>query len=818
MSPNLLDAALRFASLGWAVFPCEPCGKVPIGRLVPHGVKDASTDEATIRAWWADTPDANIGLACGEPSGVDVLDLDVPHDDQTDDGLTTLTRYEAVHGQIRPLTSVTGRGGNHLFFQHRPGARNRVKTLPGCDVRTTGGYVVLPPSVHETGNTYAWMFGIEPDGKNVHPWPEWLFALLFPPTPTQDTPAPYVAPPPEVASGYGRGALVKIHAEVAALAKGSRDDRRNAITFSAGRLVAAGLVTAQDAEEAVYGGCVVNGLVEEEGEVAIRKRIKRGLEAGIKKGPRGPAPRPASATSRTSPIADRAPVAPSVTKDDAILLPGAHLTEHGEYIEIGTDDFARAVLSFMPPGVLYRMDREVGRLVGEPGARRFELLDETSMRLLVDGTVRLGRWVKVKAKKDEPEHQALVFAPCTKDLAGLVLSAARSAGGIRVLQQIVSYPVYLPGLVRAKPGWNDEGGVFYDEPPGLARIEPLSPDAAREVLTDLLVDFPFKDPASRDNVIAAMVTLMLRPAIEGPVPFFLAMASLERTGKGKLIDTALGMAVTGATVPPMQVGREESETEKRLTAQILHGTSLLHLDNVPIGEALDSASLASLATAWPNWSGRALGSSTIVVMPNRMVVAMSANNPRATGELVKRTVPIVLAPKNDHPELRDDFVHPDALAYAAERRPKVLAALMGIVEAWIAARKPVAPLRMGGFERWAAVVVSALRYAGCDAVMGNYREWCKAANDENADMEALVEAWAAKHGHDTVTAAQILDLVEKTGTFQNVLAKPTKGGQMVSLARTVLTPLTDRPVGKHVVVRMRSGSSCFYRLDGGLFS
>ena len=812
-----LDAALRLASLGWAVFPCEPKGKAPIGRLVPHGVKDASPDEAAIRAWWGDTPDANIGLACGEPSGVDVLDLDVPKDGVGDDGLGTLTRYEAVHGRIHTLTSITGRGGMHLFFQHRPGAKNRVKTLPGCDVRTTGGYVVLPPSIHETGNAYAWAFGIEPDGKNAHPWPDWLFALLFPPTATPDAPAPYVAPPPEVASGYGRGALVKIHHEVAGLAKGSRDDKRNAITFSAGRLVAAGFVTMQDAEEAVYGGCVVNGLVADEGEVAIRKRIKAGLAAGIKKGPRGPAPRPPSATSRGSPKAERAPVVPSITPDTAILLPGPHTTDQGEYIEVGTDDFTADVLAQLPPGSLYRMDREVGAIVGEPGGRRFQTLDETAMRILVDSKVRLGRWVTVKAKNGQPEHQAVVFLSCHKDAAALVLSAAAEHPSVRQLQQIVSYPVYLPGLVLAQPGWNDAGGVFYDEPPALKGVKPHRDDPIA-VLNDLTVDFPFQDEASRHNIYAGMLTLVLRPAIEGPVPFFLAMASLERTGKGKLIDTTLGVAVTGATVPPMQVGREEAETEKRVTAQVLRGTSLIHLDNVPIGEALDSASLASLATAWPKWSGRLLGSSTMVEVPNRMVVAMSANNPRATGELVKRTVPIILAPKNDHPELRDDFVHPDAIGYATEQRPKVLAAMLGMVENWRDAKRPVAPLRMGGFERWAASVVSILRFNGAAQVMENYRTWCRAANDENADMEALVEAWAAKHRHDTVTAAQVLDLVEKTGTFQNVLAKPTKGGQMVSLARSVLTPLTDRPVGKYVVRRAKSGNSAVYRLDGGLFS
>ncbi len=252
--PAMLDAALRYAALGWAIFPIEPKGKAPLGRLVPHGFQDASADEAKVRAWWGAAPDANIGLACGEASGVDVLDLDVPHDGETADGLATLSRYEAVHGQIRTLTSITGRGGMHLFFKHRPGAKNRVKTLPGCDVRTTGGYVVLPPSVHETGNVYAFAFGVVPGPASAQEWPGWLFELLFPPDAPKEAPAPYVPPPPELSSGYGRAALVKIHHEVAGLPKGRRDDKRNAITFSLGRLVAAGIVTMEDAESAVYQG------------------------------------------------------------------------------------------------------------------------------------------------------------------------------------------------------------------------------------------------------------------------------------------------------------------------------------------------------------------------------------------------------------------------------------------------------------------------------------------------------------------------------------------------------------------------------------
>ena len=55
-----LDAALRYAARGWPVFPCR--GKIP---LTPHGFHDASTDAATIEAWWRENPDALISVATG---------------------------------------------------------------------------------------------------------------------------------------------------------------------------------------------------------------------------------------------------------------------------------------------------------------------------------------------------------------------------------------------------------------------------------------------------------------------------------------------------------------------------------------------------------------------------------------------------------------------------------------------------------------------------------------------------------------------------------------------------------------------------------
>jgi hypothetical protein len=55
---------------------CGQPGKHPLGTLVPHGVKDATTNRARILAWWTRHPQANIGLATGHR--FDVLDVDGP--------------------------------------------------------------------------------------------------------------------------------------------------------------------------------------------------------------------------------------------------------------------------------------------------------------------------------------------------------------------------------------------------------------------------------------------------------------------------------------------------------------------------------------------------------------------------------------------------------------------------------------------------------------------------------------------------------------------------------------------------------------------
>ena len=162
--------ARRYAKAGLLVLPlyemrngvcscrnseCFSPGKHP--RL-KHGVKQASSDLASIDQWWAQWPDANVGIATGHI--VCVLDVDLDKD-----GDKSLRWLEVAHGRLpKTWTAVTGGGGRHFFFKMPDEElRNAVKLWkrPGLDFRGTSGYVVAVGSETNKGS-YSWMQDLAP--------------------------------------------------------------------------------------------------------------------------------------------------------------------------------------------------------------------------------------------------------------------------------------------------------------------------------------------------------------------------------------------------------------------------------------------------------------------------------------------------------------------------------------------------------------------------------------------------------------------------------------------------------------------------------
>ena len=138
MQNQKLNAALKYQQAGFSVIPVRK-NKKPYIKWEKYQHEKAS--EKQIREWWKRWPEANLAIVTGEISGVDVVDVD------NEDGLKAINEYLS-ESFVTPI-SKTPAGGFHFYFKHRAGLSNGVRIIEGCDLRTSGGYVLAPPSYAE---------------------------------------------------------------------------------------------------------------------------------------------------------------------------------------------------------------------------------------------------------------------------------------------------------------------------------------------------------------------------------------------------------------------------------------------------------------------------------------------------------------------------------------------------------------------------------------------------------------------------------------------------------------------------------------------
>jgi putative DNA primase/helicase len=288
---------------------------------------------------------------------------------------------------------------------------------------------------------------------------------------------------------------------------------------------------------------------------------------------------------------------------------------------------------------------------------------------------------------------------------------------------------------------------------------------ARKALGELLEvvrDFPFRGETDRHGWVAGVLTPLAR-SLMPCVPAFVFSGNTPAVGKGLATDI-IALITMGRRMTATPHAWEDEEVRKRILSFALAGDAEILIDNVPNGGTVGWPSLDAALTAGVI-RDRVLGESRMASAPNLMTFYITGNNPVIKGDTCRRTILIRLESPHEHPEDRNDFVHSDLRGWVIAERPRLLAAALTILSAYLRAGCPSQACQsLGSFEEFSHLVRDAIMWAGGEDVCS-----LVAARDPDADPDAdaqvaLLCAW--REYPEGLTAAGALGIVVSKGLFR----------------------------------------------------
>ena len=354
------------------------------------------------------------------------------------------------------------------------------------------------------------------------------------------------------------------------------------------------------------------------------------------------------------------------------------------------------------------------------------------------------------------------------------------------LMGVVEVPVLRPnGTILDKPGYDPESRLYHRPAANLrVTLIPENPtardiEAAVAMLDEVLGEFPYDSPASKANAIGLLLTPIVRPAIEGPIP--LALLDAPQQGSGKtLLGSVISIVATGRPTALMAATESEEEWRKRITSTLRSGASVITIDNIE--GVLKSPSLA-LALTSDVWRDRLLGGNQSIELPQLATWLATGNNIRLGGDMQRRSYWIRLDAQSATPWLGREFKHEDLKGWVAENRGQIIGALLTLARAWFVAGQPApkSSPRLGSYEKWSTVIGGVLETAGVSGFLGNLESLYSFADEEAEDWASFLEALYADQGAKPFTTADLAENLvvdEKLrGALPDGLAADWNGGK-----------------------------------------
>jgi hypothetical protein len=499
-------------------------------------------------------------------------------------------------------------------------------------------------------------------------------------------------------------------------------------------------------------------------------------------------------------------------------------TEAHEVIDQGVAALATDPEVYQRGHALVRVVREPARAakIGRPvGTPRIAIIPGPT---ILEKLSRSAEWTKPKTTRNGDVVLAPALPP---DWCVAGVAARAEWQGIRPLEAVVEAPTVRPdGSILDTPGYDEETGLLLVPNATFPEI-PTGPthDDARRAAAELLAlveDFPFAEMTDAKGVsdhgathrsawLASVLTVLARFAIDGPTPLTVFDATTPGSGKTLLAELVSRIS-TGRSMPRTAYPDDDEEMRKRITSIALEGDRLVLIDNIATtfgGSALDAALTGT------TWRDRILGRNEMTAeLPLHAVWFGSGNNVQFRGDVLRRIVHCRLEPKQERPEERDPnkFAIREPLpSYVAKHRPRLVAAGLTIIRAFVVANRPDQKLTAVDYREWSDLIRSAVYWTiGADPCAS--RKDLSATDGETADRAALVDGWAELPMSDRgVTTAEALRILrDNPGHYSGLRSTIiTRSGELPSTKSLgkMLAKIRGRVIGIRAIHSVDAGKN-----------
>jgi hypothetical protein len=137
------------------------------------------------------------------------------------------------------------------------------------------------------------------------------------------------------------------------------------------------------------------------------------------------------------------------------------------------------------------------------------------------------------------------------------------------------------------------------------------------------------------------------------------------------------------------------------------------------------------------------------------------------------------------PWLRAGFKHPLVAEWAKANRSVLVHAALTLIQAWIAAGRPLHTRRLGSFEKWSEVMGGVLEVAEIPGFLGNLNELYAAADSDGRMWREFTGAWWEAYRDEPKRVSELTKFCEECDLMLNVRGDGSERSQQTRLGKAL---------------------------------